>query len=217
MQSGYGPPTRRSRDCQISVSDDDARRPISCRLSPPGVEHRSREPRTGLRCWLLVADPLRAADRGGHGGQAPWRRSSTSRLYEAFPAAEARRLVERFEWHYTPKPCPWALVPRDGSWLDMAKSELSVLLGQCLDRRIPDKLTLIEEVAAWQDSRTDALGDGEATHPDCWHGSPRCPHTRRSPDPPSSRPCRRASARSCRPARCASRISPSCSRAGARP
>jgi len=65
-------------------------------------------------------------------------------LYEAFPAAEARRLVERFEWHYTPK---------HGSWLDMAESELGVLSSQCLDRRIPDKQTLVEEVAAWQDRR----------------------------------------------------------------
>jgi uncharacterized small protein (DUF1192 family) len=65
-------------------------------------------------------------------------------LYEAFPAAEARRLVERFEWHYTPK---------HASWLDMAESELSVLSTQCLDRRIPDIQTLIEEVAAWQASR----------------------------------------------------------------
>ena len=65
-------------------------------------------------------------------------------LYEAFPAAEARRLVERFEWHYTPK---------HGSWLNMAESELSVLSGQCLDRRIPDKQTLTEEVATWEDSR----------------------------------------------------------------
>jgi hypothetical protein len=65
-------------------------------------------------------------------------------LYQAFPAAEARRLVERFEWHYTPK---------HGSWLDMAESELGVLSSQCLDRRIPDKQTLIEEVAAWEDRR----------------------------------------------------------------
>ena len=65
-------------------------------------------------------------------------------LYEAFPAPEARRLVERFEWHYTPK---------HGSWLDMAESELSVLSGQCLDRRISNKLTLAAEVAAWEDSR----------------------------------------------------------------
>ncbi len=61
-------------------------------------------------------------------------------LYQAFPAAEARRLVERFEWHYTPK---------HGSWLDLAESELAVLTSQCLDRRIPDKQTLTEEVAAW--------------------------------------------------------------------
>ena len=67
-------------------------------------------------------------------------------LYEAFPANEARRLVERFEWHYTPK---------HGSWLNMAESELSVLSGQCLDRRIPDKKTLIEEVAAWEHARNN--------------------------------------------------------------
>jgi hypothetical protein len=65
-------------------------------------------------------------------------------LYEAFPAAEARRLVERFEWHYTPK---------HGSWLDMAESELGVLTSQCLDRRVADKQTLIEEVDAWEKVR----------------------------------------------------------------
>ena len=65
-------------------------------------------------------------------------------LYEAFPAPEARRLAERFEWHYTPK---------HGSWLDMAESELAVLSTQCLDRRIPDKQKLIAEAAAWQDNR----------------------------------------------------------------
>jgi hypothetical protein len=67
-------------------------------------------------------------------------------LYEAFPPAEARRLVERFEWHYTPK---------HGSWLDLAESELAVLSSQCLDRRIPDKQTLIDEVAAWEQERND--------------------------------------------------------------
>ncbi len=65
-------------------------------------------------------------------------------LYQAFPPAEARRLAERFEWHYTPK---------HGSWLDMAECELSVLSRQCLNRRIPDKPTLTEEAAAWQQSR----------------------------------------------------------------
>ena len=61
-------------------------------------------------------------------------------LYEAFPPAEARRLVERFEWHYTPK---------HGSWLDMAESELGILSSQCLDRRIPDQQILKDEVEAW--------------------------------------------------------------------
>jgi hypothetical protein len=65
-------------------------------------------------------------------------------LYQAFPAAEARRLVERFEWHYTPK---------HGSWLNLAESELGVLASQCLDRRIPDKPTIAEEVAAWVATR----------------------------------------------------------------
>ena len=65
-------------------------------------------------------------------------------LYEAFPASEARRLAERFEWHYTPK---------HGSWLNMAESELSVVSSQCLDRRIPDKESLTSEIAAWQAAR----------------------------------------------------------------
>lgn len=69
---------------------------------------------------------------------------TSASLYAAFPAPEARRLVERFEWHYTPK---------HGSWLDMAESELSVLASQCLDRRIPDKPSLIREVAAWEENR----------------------------------------------------------------
>ena len=65
-------------------------------------------------------------------------------LYEAFPATEARRLVERFEWHYTPK---------HGSWLNLAESELGVLASQCLDRRIPDKPTIADEVVAWVEKR----------------------------------------------------------------
>ena len=59
---------------------------------------------------------------------------------KAFPAAEARRLVERFRV---------ALHAKHRSWLDMARSELGVVSSQCLDRRIPEKQTLIEEVAAW--------------------------------------------------------------------
>jgi hypothetical protein len=65
-------------------------------------------------------------------------------LYEAFPATEARPQVERFEWRYTPK---------HGSWLDLAESELGVLMSQRLDRRIPDKQTLVDEIAAWEQDR----------------------------------------------------------------
>jgi hypothetical protein len=61
-------------------------------------------------------------------------------LYEAFPPAEAPRIAERFEWHYSPK---------HGSWLNMAKAELSILARQCLDRRIPDVATLKQQVSAW--------------------------------------------------------------------
>ncbi len=80
-------------------------------------------------------------------------------LYEAFPALEARRLVERFEWHYTPK---------HGSWLNMAESELAVLSSQCLDRRIPDKPKLISEVAAWEKARNkyNAVADWQFTTAD---------------------------------------------------
>jgi hypothetical protein len=53
-------------------------------------------------------------------------------------------LVERFEWRYTPK---------HGSWLNLAESELGVLASQCLDRRIPDKQTIADEVAAWVEKR----------------------------------------------------------------
>lgn len=65
-------------------------------------------------------------------------------LYEAFPPAEARRLAEKLEIHYTPK---------HGSWLDMAETELSVLTKQCLDRRIPDMEALKAEVSAWMEQR----------------------------------------------------------------
>jgi hypothetical protein len=68
-------------------------------------------------------------------------------LYETFEPAEARRLVERLEIHYTPK---------HGSWMNMAELELSVLARQCLDRRIPDLATLRAEVGAWEADRNAA-------------------------------------------------------------
>lgn len=65
-------------------------------------------------------------------------------LYASFPPVEARRLAERFEWHFTPK---------HGSWLNMAEAELSVLARQCLRGRIGSKKQLAAAVSAWQKDR----------------------------------------------------------------
>jgi transposase len=69
-------------------------------------------------------------------------------FYEAFEPAEARRLVDRFEFHFTPK---------HGSWLNMAEIELSALVRQCLNRRIPDQETLKQEVQAWVKERNSSV------------------------------------------------------------
>jgi hypothetical protein len=65
-------------------------------------------------------------------------------LYEHLDPAEARRILRRLEFHYTPK---------HASWLNMVEIEIGVMVSQCLDRRIPDKATLISEVAAWERRR----------------------------------------------------------------
>lgn len=65
-------------------------------------------------------------------------------LYKAFAPGEARRILNKLEFYYTPK---------HGSWLNMAEIEFSVLNRQCLNRRIPAKETLIEEVEAWEQRR----------------------------------------------------------------
>ena len=69
---------------------------------------------------------------------------SPASLYQAFPPAEAKRLANRLELHYT---------PRHGSWLNMAEIELSVLQRQCLGRRLGDRATMEREVAAWVAAR----------------------------------------------------------------
>jgi hypothetical protein len=73
---------------------------------------------------------------------------SPASFYETFEPDEARRLMERFELHYTPK---------HGSWLNMAEIELGVLIRQCLSRRISDKETLECEVKAWQVDRNSKV------------------------------------------------------------
>jgi hypothetical protein len=67
-------------------------------------------------------------------------------LYEAFAPAEARRILKQLEFHYTPV---------HGSWLNMAELEFSMLSRQCLGRRIPDRDTLVTEVAAWAAARNE--------------------------------------------------------------
>jgi hypothetical protein len=142
VQAGMGSPARlriRAQRCGQSIHDVRAAGGLA-----PGQGHRPPRRRR-----------FRAGARGTVRRRLSRRRTiqlvqdnpsthTPASLYAAFPAAEARRLIERFEWRYTPK---------HGSWLDMAESELGVLSSQCLSRRIPDKQTLQREVAAWQDHR----------------------------------------------------------------
>jgi len=65
-------------------------------------------------------------------------------LYETFSAPEAHRILQRLEFHYTPK---------HASWLNMMEIEIGVLRGQCLDRRIGERDVLVAEIAAWQKQR----------------------------------------------------------------
>jgi len=72
---------------------------------------------------------------------------SIASLYETFEPAEAKRIADKLEIHYTPK---------HGSWLNMAEIELSVLGRQCLNQRIPDKAALVSEVNDWERARNTA-------------------------------------------------------------
>jgi hypothetical protein len=74
---------------------------------------------------------------------------SIASLYEAFEPEQAHRLARRLEIHHT---------PRNGSWLNVAEIELSILSRQCLKRRIPDDHTLTRELAAWQQECNDEAG-----------------------------------------------------------
>ena len=65
-------------------------------------------------------------------------------LYKTFKPQEARRILDKVDFHYTPK---------HGSWLNMAEIEFSILGRECLDRRIEDKVMLQKEVAAWTNDR----------------------------------------------------------------
>ncbi len=73
---------------------------------------------------------------------------TTGSLYQAFAPAEARRIAERIEWHYTPK---------HGSWLNVAECELSVLSRQCLNRRIASREVLRREIDEWVEERNHRM------------------------------------------------------------
>jgi hypothetical protein len=73
---------------------------------------------------------------------------SAASFYETFEPDEARRLINRFEFHFTPK---------HGSWLNMAEIELSALARQCLSQRIPDQAALASEVNAWEKDRNSKV------------------------------------------------------------
>ena len=72
---------------------------------------------------------------------------SPASLYNALPAPEARRILRRLEFHFTPK---------HASWLNMVEIEIGVLRSQCLDRRIPNRDRLKSEIAEWQRQRNDS-------------------------------------------------------------
>ena len=67
-----------------------------------------------------------------------------ARLYQAFPPAEARRLLDRIEFHYTPK---------HGSWVNMAETEIRIMNGQSLERRLDSQSAITQEVANWEARR----------------------------------------------------------------
>jgi len=65
-------------------------------------------------------------------------------LYETFRPEEARRILDRIEFHYTPK---------HGSWLNMAETEINIMGRQCLNRRLDNRSLMAEEIAAWESVR----------------------------------------------------------------
>lgn len=69
---------------------------------------------------------------------------TASALYETYEPEEARRILRRLEFHYTPK---------HASWLNMVEIEIGVMVAQCLDRRIPTMEMLVREVKAWERAR----------------------------------------------------------------
>ena len=96
------------------------------------------------QCLRKIADELYPAAEKIVVVQDNLNTHSPASLYEAFEPTEAKRLADRFEFHYTPK---------HGSWLDMAEIELGILGRQCLSRRIDNMNDLRRETRAWETAR----------------------------------------------------------------
>jgi hypothetical protein len=109
------------------------------------TEHRPMQDFAHQMQWLVDArDPEAERIRVGLDNLNTHKPAS---LYETFAPAEARRILKKLEWHYT---------PQHGSGLNMAEIELSIFQRQCLDRRIPDATVLTREIAAYEDARNAA-------------------------------------------------------------
>ena len=99
------------------------------------------------RCLRKIADELYPDAEGIVLVQDNLNTHSPASLYETYEPAEAQRLMNRFEVHYTPK---------HGSWLDMAEIELGILGRQCLARRIENVDDLRRETTTWKTDRNAA-------------------------------------------------------------
>ena len=92
----------------------------------------------GIEALRAAADALRAHIASGGG-------VSGADAAAAWLESEARRLLDKIEWHYTPK---------HGSWVNMAETEISIMNGQCLDRRLDSQEKIAAEVATWESKGT---------------------------------------------------------------
>jgi len=118
----------------------DPRHPVVCfDESPTQLIGEVRQPIPSV-----PGRPLRYDCEYKRNGTANLSTHTPAALYRALPAPEARRILQRIEFRYTPK---------HASWLTMVEIEIGVLRSQCLDRRIDSHTRLIAEVAAWEQLR----------------------------------------------------------------
>ena len=99
------------------------------------------------RCGAPMKNLAHSASFESLDKNAPSKPGTKHPLYTAFQPAEARRVLRRLEFHYTPK---------HASWLNMVEIEIGVLKGQCLDRRIESCDRLVAEIDAWQSQRNQS-------------------------------------------------------------